>query len=96
MELTNVLSVEELEEKFSKIDNWKVTNIAKTISGNVKEKIDNWPDGTRNSLLKMLDISEDENFKGVYYNNAPSEEKEVSQQTATNTASPKCHRVVEK
>ncbi len=79
MEINNVLSVGELEEKFSQIDNWKVENIAKTIPGNAKEKIDNWPDGTRNILMKLLGISEDENFKGVYHNNPPSEEKVESQ-----------------
>jgi len=69
MEIKNVVSNEILESRFNELraNNWKVSNLSKNFHGNIKEKIDNWPTPTRNKLLALLSIVENEAYKFVYH-----------------------------
>ena len=68
-EIVNVISNEELKDRFDKLckDNWKIRNMTSNSLWDTKEILDNWPKQTRLSLLKMLNLSEDSEYNGVYH-----------------------------
>lgn len=76
MDIKNVLTDEDLQERMDKLksENWLINKMAdiihpgKTIhSLSAKNQIDNWVQHTRPQLLKLLKISENENYKFMYH-----------------------------
>ncbi len=69
MEIKNVISDEELENRLVALrkDNWKIDNMAKGLSGNAKQIVDNWFDATRLMLLRMLKFKENDKYNFVYH-----------------------------
>ena len=66
----NVLTDEQLEIKFSELckTNWKIEKMADSLNvTGAKNIIDNWHKASRQQLLSMLNIKEDENYKFVYH-----------------------------
>jgi len=72
MEIENVISNEVLESRFNDLclSNWKINNMAENFGGDIKQKIDYWPTPTRNKLLALLSIVENEAYKFVYHDAA--------------------------
>jgi len=72
MDIKNVLTNEQLEIKFTNLckTNWKIEKMTDGLIFNgagAKSIIDNWYEASRQELLSMLNIKEDENYKFVYH-----------------------------
>jgi hypothetical protein len=70
MDILNILDNAELERRLTALctGNFVVKGISKSIEGNSKAKIDNWPNASRKDLLKRLMISENKEYPGIYHN----------------------------
>lgn len=75
MVIDNVVESGILEERFNSLcaANWKIKGMAANLSGNPKDKIDNWFSASRSNLLKMLNVIENEEFPKIYHDNPPAE-----------------------
>lgn len=72
MEITNVVSNEELQKRFDSVcaGNWLIPKMAEGMPGNTaRELVDNWPTATRSELLSKMNISEHEEYKNLYMDN---------------------------
>lgn len=68
--IENVITNDELGVRLEELcnTNWKIKSMSEGLMGNSKAIIDNWFPASRPSLLKMLNLKENEEYKFVYHN----------------------------